>query len=195
MPNSRPASMMAVQRCSPKSAGQCSSQPVSPTKPTRIMRTGAASNYCLAVGHVGEGVGIEVGIGELQKKVAGAGPGDVDGGVGCGDVGDVDAAGTRSGPPLEPLLHEVRVAGAGGDVEVVGADAGDGAVVHDDTRVGADDAVTGAAYWRGWSGCWCRRWSRSLAASVPCTSSLPRVLTSMMPTRSRTARHSSSMVV
>ena len=42
----------------------------------------------------------------------------------------------------------------------------------------------------GWRRCWCRRGRGRVAASGPCTSILPSVETSVMPTEARTARAS-----
>src|SRR5205814_8450796 len=72
-----------------------------------------------AAGHVGEGAPAQVTVGQRLEQGARLRAGDVHGRVAAGDVGDVHAPAGAGGPPLQPLVDELGVAGGRGGEEVV----------------------------------------------------------------------------
>ena len=100
----------------------------------------------MAAAHIAEALVAEIAVREFGQRVAGLGAGYVDCAHAAGDIRDVHThAGTRQ-PPLQPLLHELDVAGRGGDEIVVFANSGHGAVIQNDAGFVADDAVARASH-------------------------------------------------
>ncbi len=91
---------------------------------------------------VGEGVVVDVAIGQATQYIAGTRPGQIERGVDLGHIDSMDAlAPARLEPPLEPFEDRSGTGGGGGHVPLRFGHAGGHAVVKDDTLIVAHDAV------------------------------------------------------
>ena len=109
-------------------------------------QAGDAGYFSPEGAHVPERLGRQVDAGDFREGFPGPGTGDVYRRRSRGHIGYVGAPSQTGLPPVEPLLHNVRVTGGGRDEIGVLAGAGDGPVVHYRPVIGTHQAVAYPSY-------------------------------------------------